>query len=121
MQEAYELGTQYSGSNYRVATPSGDMNIFIVEDKNGKPFDIQIFLGKNGSEAYAWASALAGMIVGAWRLGMTVDDTLDILQDITSGAAPRQLRGDFGLVRSGPEGIYRVLYRYWREKNVSAS
>lgn len=96
--------------SYRVNTPDGTMNVFILEDSNDQPFEVQPFIGKAGSSLAAWAAACCGMVSLALRRKVPLQDIIDELADITSDGTARI--GASTICRSGPEGIYSALIQY---------
>lgn len=104
----------YKSATYRVHTPSGTMFINIMENANGDPFQIDVHIGKAGSELAAWAAATSGLISLALRNHTPLQTVISELADITSDGTARI--GATSNCRSGPEGIYSALVLYRNDK-----
>lgn len=100
----------FKSVSFRVRTPDGTMNVIVMEDDNGNPFEIQAFIGKAGSSLAAWAAATCAMVSVALRNKVPLQTIINELADITSDGTARI--GATGNCRSGPEGVYSALIQY---------
>lgn len=98
----------------RIATPDGTMFVTVIEDANGDPTDLQIFIGKTGTQIRAWTDAVQGIASLALRNGAHITDIITALSLVTTSKTVMH-RGIIP-VRSGPEGVVVALKAYLSSK-----
>lgn len=101
--------------NYMIRTPDGKMFVTIMEDDDGKPFKIQINVGKAGYSLSAWSNALSRMIDRSLEFGVSLDALINELSEITSD---KVVMDATYICRSGPEGVVIALMKYNQDKNL---
>ncbi len=106
---------KYNNFSYRVPSPEGTVTIFILEDSNGIPSGIQIFIGKAGSAIQVWSLAFAEIVTAGLMSGsLSIQDIMNIC---SSQATDKAKLADGGImVRSGVEALYIALHRYTEDK-----
>jgi ribonucleoside-diphosphate reductase alpha chain len=97
----------------KVRTPDGTMFVNVMEDADGKPFQIIINIGKAGSAIAAWAQALAATMSAGLQSGVKMEAFLTELSSITSSNRARTVDST---ATSGPEGLWQALVRYRKIK-----
>lgn len=95
-----------------IETPDGNMWVTVAE-RDGKPVQILINIGKCGSYTMAWADAVARLATRMLEY-MTVHQIIEELSGITTSKLVRNIRGE--VCRSGPEGVAQGLLAYRKEK-----
>jgi ribonucleoside-diphosphate reductase alpha chain len=86
----------------KVRTPDGTMFVNVMEDADGKPFQIIINIGKAGSAIAAWAQALAATMSAGLQSGVKMEAFLTELSSITSSNRARTVDST---ATSGPERL----------------
>lgn len=98
----------FDSVTYQIPSPSGDVNVIIVEDSPGNIYMVTILVGKSGSEVRAMCDALSRMITSSLKI-KSLTEVIDELSSITSDKF-RDMRGI--KVRSIPEAVFVALHRY---------
>lgn len=107
--------------SFKYTTPDGIATIFIVEKSERVIDRIEYFIGKAGSSVGAWAFALVEFINFTIKQGISLNDIIITISNITSSRSVRSISGID--CRSGPEAIFLALmkYRGMNNKNNIAS
>jgi hypothetical protein len=95
----------------RVETPDGTMYVHVLENDKGLPCQVNINIGKAGTNLAAWADACARLVS---RMMPNIHGAIEELSGITSSGFRRMVKGD--VIRSGPAGIAYALLKYNKEK-----
>ena len=96
--------------SFKYLTPDGNATIFIVEKADGEIERIDYFIGKAGSSVAAWCHGLVEFINFAIEKGISLNDIINKISNITSGTSVRTVSGM--TCRSGPEAIFLALMKY---------
>lgn len=94
------------GTTSYIQTGHGKMWVNITE-KNGKPFEVFVQIGKGGHHEQANGEAIGRLVSLAMRSGVAVEDVVSTLSGIT--CCPQWDEGE--LVKSVPDGVAKVLSR----------
>lgn len=104
----------FNSVQMKVRTPDGTMFVNVMEDANGKPFQVIITIGKNGSSPAAWAQALASIITAALQSGTKMETILTELSQISTD---REVGTTIhSKCTSGPMGVWQALVRYRNQR-----
>ena len=96
----------------KVPTPDGTMYV-CISDYEGRPWRVDITIGKAGSALMAWAHSLARLCTMALQGSASLDDLINELAGVTSDKLTMNQRTE---VRSGPEGVAIAFLRYLEQK-----
>ena len=96
------------GETIQVAAPSGTMFVIVME-VDGRPAQIEVLIGKAGTQVAAWAQASTVLINALLERGESLDFIMESLRDITSD---RVARGLTRTMRSDVEAVYYALNAY---------
>jgi ribonucleoside-diphosphate reductase alpha chain len=104
--------------NIRVYINEGTMYVIIQDDEDGKPYRIDVSVGKAGSAVAAWAGATCDLIGTLWAYGVKTEDIITRLAGYTSDKYKTQEDGT--KVYSGPQGVQVALLKYlqWKKNDV---
>lgn len=107
----------YKSVVMKVRTPDGTVFVNVMENEDGKPFQVIVNIGKAGSAVAAWAQALGSMISIALQTEdeKAFDKIITELSSITSSGTARSITSR---CTSGPEGVWMALIRYRRAKFI---
>lgn len=97
----------------KVVTPDGTLFVTVLEE-HGKPIAFRLEIGKAGSTLRAWCDALGASTTLALQHGVTIEDIITELSNISSDKltyTEQQVP-----VRSGPDGFVVALMRYRQSK-----
>lgn len=104
----------YQSVAIEVPTPDGLMFVIIMEDDFHNPKELQIHIGKAGSNIAAWADTTARLATLAFSNGVTLSKIVEQISGITSDRVRFIAKG--APIRSGPEGIALALMKYAQAK-----
>jgi len=97
------------GETRHIDSPTGSMYITINETDDGEPFEVFANLGKAGGSANAHTEAIGRCISVGLQYSVPLQEYAGQLRGITS---ERMMGFGDGRIRSGPDAIGQVLYRY---------
>ena len=100
------------GSTYRVDTGYGKMYV-IVNDANGKPFEVFGTIEKSGGFQESMLEGLCRMASASLRSGVPVQELIDQLEGIRS---PRVAFEEGQQIRSIPDGIAKAFKQHISQK-----
>jgi hypothetical protein len=101
----------YSSKVARVPSPDGTLFVTFIEDKEQRPFRIDINIGKAGNPVAAWASAAALACSKLLQSGHTLSDLIEMYSEITSYRAVTDINTGV-TIRSGIEGFVHAMFLY---------
>ena len=99
----------YNNLTLRERTPNGTAFIIITEDGPGEIIRIDFQIGKTGSEVRAYNYAISELATALLARGMSIEELIRMLLDITSDRAGRFGAGEN---RSGVEALANALRKY---------
>lgn len=102
------IQNKFDSVNFRIPSPSGDVNIIINEQFPSKIYNVVILVGKSGTEVRALCDALSRMITFSVQ-NKSLVEVIDELSSITSDKI-RDIKGI--KVRSIPEAVFLALIKY---------
>ena len=107
-------GESYMCAVVRVQTPDGTLFVTVIEDDFGDPLEVRLSIGKTGSQVRAWTDAVQVMITMLLKAGLSIEDLIHNLSDITTG----KITYHAGVIpiKSGPEGLAYALKIYNNNK-----
>ena len=109
------MTNKYPGESIRVATPDGHLTVFILENEDGIPFEIQIIIGKSGSALAAWANSTAALCSMLLQTStVKINDLIPILLGQNGDKVSITTEGI--KVKSGPDGLAVALLKYQNGK-----
>jgi len=94
----------------RIDTPDGTMFVTVIENEQGDPFNLHVFIGKTGTQIRAWTDAVQALASLALEKGAHITDIITALSLVTSHKTTMH-RGIIP-IRSGPEGVAFALKTY---------
>src|SRR5690606_2402133 len=103
IKTADDMPDRCNSINFGVKSPAGSIVVFFKEDEKENLIGIEIFLGKPGTEARAWAHALSRILTHA-LLNKQMKLT-EIYQELTGITTDRSIMDQQLNVRSGPEAV----------------
>lgn len=105
------MAERYNSITIRSRTPDGTMFVNIMEDnETGKPCEIQIIIGKAGTNLRAWTDSVSRLVTMVLKCGGTLEDIITELSNTTSD---KLIIDDSQVpVRSGPDGFVMALMKY---------
>ena len=95
-----------------VPAPSGSLTVVISEESN-KPDMIQLYLGKTGSNVFAYLTTISSLITTLFRLNINIDEIISLLSNTT--ADKLVYKGNIP-IRSDIDAIVYAMLVYKREK-----
>ena len=108
---------EFDAYSIRVRSPSGTL-FLVVNELNGRLDNIQIYIGKTGSQVYAYVNSLADLVNLAISSGATLEDVITVLSNHTSDKVSYHENVP---IRSDIDAIVFGLLRYkqtkYRESN----
>lgn len=104
--------SEFDSYAIKVKSVSGSL-ILVVNEDEGRPHSIQIYIGKTGSNLFAFSSALAELISFLLQQGYEILDIISLLSNTTSDKLV--YNGDIP-VRSDVDAIAYALMKYKKEK-----
>lgn len=106
---------KFNSHAIRIPTPDGTLNVFIIENVDGVPFEIQLVIGKAGSALAAWADATARLC--STLLQTNACKINDLIEHLSSTNGDKiSFTDSREPVRSGPDGLALALTKYQRSK-----
>ena len=106
---------KFEGESIRVPTPEGTLNVFILENEDGIPFEIQVIIGKSGSSLAAWANSTAALCSMLLQTNsVKINDLINIL--CGQNGDKERLTEHKEIVKSGPDGLALALLKYQNGK-----
>lgn len=107
--------TIFNSEAIRIPTPDGTLNVFIMENADGIPFEIQVVIGKSGSALAAWANTAAALC--SMLLQTNACKLADLAQLLQSQNGDKTHYTDSREpVRSGPDGLALAFIKYQNGK-----
>jgi hypothetical protein len=100
---------------HRAESPDGTVFTTIIENREGRPVEVLIQIGKTGTQMRSWSEALANAISVALRAGVELQNVIPVISGITTDRVRRF--GDGIIIRSGPEAVAYALIKYLQAKS----
>ena len=106
---------KFNSWTFRIPTPDGTLNVIVMENNVGDPFEIQLVIGKAGSAVAAWAYATARLC--STLLQTNACKINDLITHLSSANSDKISYTDSREpVRSGPDGLALALLKYQNAK-----
>ena len=102
----------FAAYSFRIRAPSGTM-FLVANESEGKLDNVQIYIGKTGSNLYAYVNAIADLINVALANGASLEDIISTLSNLTSD---KVVYNENTPVRSDIDAIVFAFLRYKQQK-----
>jgi hypothetical protein len=103
---------RFDAYSFKIHSPSGAM-FLVVNEFEGKLNSVQIYIGKTGSQVYAYVNAIGDLINLSLRNGFSLEDIITILSNQTSD---KLVYAKTSPVRSDIDSIVLGFLRYKQQK-----
>lgn len=110
--------TKSNAYSIKLRSPSGTIFVVISEGDNGRPIMVQIYLGKTGSNLFAYLNAIGELITALLKVDKSIDDVITLLSNTT---ADKLVYNGNIPIRSDIDAIIYALLRYKKEKFIELS
>ncbi|MBU0534935.1 adenosylcobalamin-dependent ribonucleoside-diphosphate reductase [Patescibacteria group bacterium] len=110
------------GATYSVKTPQGKAFITVNKNKDGKPFEVFINVGKAGTDVSALAEALGRLVSGFFRTSSTTEDAVgELIAQLGGIGGSRSVGFGKNKIGSIPDAVAKVLAEEFGYSQYKAS